>query len=192
MMCESDLIAKSARVNGAVKTPPWLFPEALPREASVTADWTLNGQPLISGVVVKEVRPVLTGYGHLVEVWREDWELDQSAVRQVFQSVLAPGQVSAWHAHAVTTDRLYVNQGRMRVVLYDQRPESPTCGLLNQFLVGALRPALIVIPPQVWHGIANLDETPSSILNLVDEAYHYEQPDHWSLPQQSERIPFRW
>lgn len=171
---------------------PWCFPGATPRPESVTADWEWVGKPLIQGVQVKEVKNVPTGYGVLNEVWREDWGLDPFPVRQVFQGTFEPGQLSAWHAHAVTTDRLFVTSGRMRIVLYDARPESPTFGLLNEITLGSLRPGLVIVPPQVWHGVKNVGSSLASLLNLVDEAYSYREPDHWSVPSDSPSIPYLW
>jgi dTDP-4-dehydrorhamnose 3,5-epimerase len=42
----------------------------------------------------------------------------------------------------------------------------------------------------VWHGLKTLGATPSLILNLVDRAYSYENPDHWRLPPDTPEIPF--
>lgn len=171
---------------------PWSFPEAVAREESVTPDWERVGQATIAGVVVKQVKNVPTGYGHLVELWREDWALDPFNVRQVFQATLAPGKISAWHAHAVTTDRLFVSSGMMQIVLFDSRPDSPTRGIVNAFTFGALRPALVIVPPRVWHGVKNVHHEASTLTNLVDEAYSYTGPDHWALPADSPRIPHTW
>jgi dTDP-4-dehydrorhamnose 3,5-epimerase len=113
-------------------------------------------------------------------------------VDQVFQSILEPGGISGWHAHAVTTDRLFVGAGRMRIVLYDSRKSSPTFGMLNEFRAGTARPALIVIPPQVWHAVENVSSVPALLINAVDQAYRYESPDHYRLPLETEQIPYRF
>ena len=168
----------------------WLQPKQ--DAQTIDGEWRAIGRPLIAGVQVKEMRHVPTGYGYLTEIWRRDWGLDDVAVDQVFQSTLAPGGVSAWHAHAETTDRLSVNQGLIRVVLYDARRSSPTFGLVNELQLGTIRPGLIVIPPRVWHGVQNADAAPSSLLNLVDRAYRYEGPDHWRLPPDTSEIPYRF
>jgi dTDP-4-dehydrorhamnose 3,5-epimerase len=55
-----------------------------------------------------------------------------------------------------------------------------------------VRPALVTIPPRVWHAVRNLSSTPSMMLNLTDRAYSYEDPDHWRLPADTDRIPFRF
>jgi dTDP-4-dehydrorhamnose 3,5-epimerase len=157
----------------------------------VRADWTPL-QDLIEGVRVHEVRSVMRAGKVLTEVYRQDWGLDAAPVGQVFQVRLAPGGVSAWHAHRNTVDRLFVNDGMMRVVLYDARPDSSTTGWLNEFAFGLERPALVVVPPGVWHGLQNLSHQVSSVLNLVDHAYAYEDPDHWRLPEDTRQIPYRF
>jgi dTDP-4-dehydrorhamnose 3,5-epimerase len=110
----------------------------------------------------------------------------------VFQVVLEPGALSAWHTHAVTTDRLFVSNGMVRIALYDGREGSPTNGLVNEFRFGTIRPALLVVPPRVWHGVENIGSSQAFLLNLVDRAYDYEDPDHWRVPATSDQIPFRF
>ena len=158
----------------------------------ITRDWQFVNQRLIHGVCIKQVENVMTGYGALTEIYRKDWALDEGAVDQVFQSLLEPGGISGWHAHAVTTDRLFVGVGRMRIVLYDSRKSSPTFGLVNEFRSGSARPSLVVIPPQVWHAVENISGVPALIINAVDKAYLYESPDHYRLPFETYQIPFRF
>jgi dTDP-4-dehydrorhamnose 3,5-epimerase len=159
---------------------------------SITADWQPI-QPLIDGVEVREVKNVVRpSGGWLTEIWRRDWELDDLGIDQVFQSVLQPGQISGWHVHRVTTDRIFVNQGLIKIVLFDARKGSSTRGAVNVRCQGEQRPALVVVPPGVWHGVQNVDCRPSALLNLVDKAYSYEQPDHYRLPLDSPEIPYRF
>jgi len=49
---------------------------------------------------------------------------------------------------------------------------------------------LIVIPPKVWHGVQNYGSEISVLLNAVDLAYQYDDPDHWRIPPDSKEIPF--
>jgi dTDP-4-dehydrorhamnose 3,5-epimerase len=156
---------------------------------SIAADWVVPRE-LIDGVVLKEVRNVPKENGLLTEIFRAEWDLGVAAVDQIFQVTLFPRQISAWHSHRETTDRLFVNHGQMKIVLYDARPGSVTEGLVNEFLLGAWRPGLVVVPPDVWHGIQNLHHEPSTILNVVDRAYRYEDPDHWRVPADSAEIPY--
>jgi dTDP-4-dehydrorhamnose 3,5-epimerase len=157
----------------------------------VRSDW-LPAQTLLDGVKVMEVRNVSKRDGLLTEVFRTDWKIDDGGVDQVFQVVLGPGEVSAWHVHRATRDRLFVNHGSVRIVLYDARRASPTHGGINQFQFGSHRPALVLVPPGVWHGLQNLRDEESLVLNMVDRAYSYEDPDHWRLPPDSAVIPYEF
>ena len=170
----------------------WLLLNSTKDRQTITADWRPVHPALIDGLVVREVRNVIKGNGCLTEVYRAEWRLDEQPVDQVFQVTLEPGAISAWHAHEHTTDRLFVNHGLVRIVVYDARQGSPTAGQVNEFRFGTLRPALVVIPPKVWHGVQNLTHYPSSVLNLVDRAYCYEDPDHWRLAHDSPRVPYSW
>ena len=158
-------------------------------ERSIASDWEPLRE-LIAGVKVKEVKNVPKENGFLTEIFRTDWGLDRGEVSQVFQVNLFPAAVSAWHAHQFSTDRLFAGYGLMKVVLFDARTASPTHKLVNEFRVGLVRPTLIVVPPGVWHGVQNISKEPGSLINLVDRAYAYEDPDHWRLPADSPEIPY--
>jgi dTDP-4-dehydrorhamnose 3,5-epimerase len=174
-------------IRADTHAPP--LPGATKDEQSVTADWTVL-QETIEGVQLIEVRNVIANSGHTTEVLRRDWFGGAVEIDQVFQVTLGPHGISAWHVHMDTTDRLFVNAGHVKIVLFDSRPESPTRGLVNEFRLGERRPGLVIIPPGVWHGVQNLQATESRVLNLVDVAYEYEDPDHWRLPADTAEIPY--
>lgn len=159
---------------------------------SITAAWQPSKAELIEGVQVKEVKNVMKNNGILTEIYRKDWLLDTLPVEQIFQVLLEAGAISAWHAHEKATDRLFVASGMIQIVLFDARKNSSTYGKLNVFRFGASRPALVTVPPQVWHGVQNISSQPALLLNAVDQAYQYEDPDHWRIPQDDPQIPFEF
>ncbi|MGE3958720.1 MAG: cupin domain-containing protein [Vicinamibacterales bacterium] len=168
----------------------WLLPDAIRDPQTITAQWDPLRGRLIDGLRIREVRAVPKGNGRLTEIFRRDWQLDALPVDQVFEVELLPGGISAWHAHEHTTDRLFVASGAARIVLYDARPGSPTHGVVNELKFGEHRPALVLVPPRVWHGVQNIGSAPARILNLVDRAYCYESPDHWRIPSDSPHVPY--
>lgn len=159
---------------------------------SITAEW-IHLQDFIDNVQLREVKNVIKGGGGvLTEVFRADWSIDDKPVDQVFQNLLQPGEISGWHAHQFTQDRIFVNWGNLKIVLYDARTDSSTHGKINEFALGQFRPGLLLIPPGVWHAVKNIDEKAGSLLNLVDRAYSYESPDHWRLSVINDQIPYRF
>lgn len=162
------------------------------RDAQIS---TRDGQSLqrtIEGVSAHAGLSVPYDRGVLTEMYRPDWDPSGSPVSHVHQVRMFPGIISAWHVHHRTTDRLYVNLGHMRVVLFDSRPGSPTRGTVNEFFVGEARSSLVVVPAGVWHGLQNLGGSDCLYLNFASEPYNYEEPDHSRLPWDSPEIPYRW
>lgn len=175
-------------------TPPpnWQIQVAHKDQQSVTRDGQPFARTLIDGVVAREVPNMLKGNGVLTEIFRRDWFDNPRTIDQVFQSIIFPGGISAWHAHALTTDQLFAACGSVHIVLYDARVDSATYGRINEFRIGAYRQALIVVPPGVWHGVRNFGPDNAILLNLVDRAYEYESPDHWRLPIDNDHIPYKF
>lgn len=171
------------------RSPELLF-TGLKDRRLVTPDWQPSDPVPIDGVAVKGITSVYAENGILTEIYRQDWQIDDLPVAQVFQKLLYPGNFSAWHMHRHTTDRLFCALGRVKIVLFDGRAESPTARAIAEYRVGAERPALLVVPPGVWHGVLCLGHDPALVINAVDAAYSYDDPDHWRLPADTPLIPY--
>lgn len=157
----------------------------------VTRDWQLLGNG-IDGVVSREVRHVVRDHGVITENYRTEWDPTGLPLVQVYQSRLFPGALGAWSCHAKAIDRLFVNQGHVKIVLFDGREDSPTANQLMEIYVGDARPTFLVVPPGVWHGLRNLGPADALMLNFPTAAYNYEDPDHYRLPWNTDQIPYDW
>lgn len=146
----------------------------------------------IDGVVAREVLHVPRDHGVITETYRAEWDPTGLPVVHVYQSRLLPGAIGAWSCHTKTFDRLFCNQGHLKVVLFDGREESRTFGRVYELFVGDARPTFIVLPTGIWHGLQNLGTNDALVLNYPTRAYDYEDPDHWRLPYNTEQIPYTW
>jgi dTDP-4-dehydrorhamnose 3,5-epimerase len=156
-----------------------------------TPEWQILREP-IAGVHAREVLHVPRDHGIITEMYRPEWDPSGLPVVHAYQSRLFPGAIGAWSCHAVNIDRLFVNQGLVKVVLYDGREDSPTHGRINELLVGDARPTFVVLPPGIWHGLQNLGVIDALVINFPSNAYDYADPDHWRLPLETSAIPYRW
>ena len=168
-----------------------MLPGAKKDPQLITSDWH-KVEELIEGVSVREVRHVPRDHGVITEVFRPEWDPTGLPVVHIYQSRLYPGALGAWSCHAHTTDRLFVNQGNIKVVLYDGREGSKTSGMVNELYAGDARPFLVVLPPGVWHGLQNLGSQEALVLNMPTNSYNYEDPDHYRLPYDTLEIPYSW
>ena len=66
--------------------------------------------------------------GEVTEVYRPAWGVHPDPLVYVYQTTLRPGAIKGWVVHEQQDDRLFLNLGVMRWVLYDARAGSPTQG----------------------------------------------------------------
>ncbi len=168
-----------------------MLPGARKDTQLVTKEWE-KIEEQIDGVVVREVRHVPRDHGVITEIFRPEWDPTGLPIVHIYQSRLFPGAIGAWSCHAKTVDRLFVNQGHLKVVFFDGREESPTYRRVVELHSGDARPAFIVLPTGVWHGLQNLGSSDALVINCPTKAYNYEDPDHYRLPFDSPEIPYSW
>lgn len=149
----------------------------------------------IDGVKLKPLKLIPDSRGFLMEYLRNDdgeFFNDELPFGQVYVTTCYPGVIKAWHAHRHQYDRFGCVYGMAKLVLYDQRAESPTRGLINEFVVGDLRPMLIVIPPGVQHGFTAVGESTAVMINVPTRVYDYEEPDEQRTDPHDNAIPYDW
>jgi len=146
---------------------------------------------MIEGVKTKPLRVIPDERGYLMEMLRSDDTLFQK-FGQVYVSVAYPGVVKGWHYHKRQTDYFTIVKGMMKVVLYDQRKESPTFGELTELFMGELNPVLLVIPPFVVHGMKAMGTEAGYLVNCPTEPYDYKNPDEYRIDPHGGEIPYNW
>jgi dTDP-4-dehydrorhamnose 3,5-epimerase len=157
----------------------------------VDEDWQFQNQP-IDGVVIREVKHVPRDHGVITEMYRSEWDPTGLPVLHSYQSRLFPGAIGAWSCHARSIDRLFVNQGHVKLVLFDGREDSPTYRQVSEVHCGDVRPMFVIVPTGIWHGLQNLGTNDALMINFPTSAYDYRDPDHYRLPWDSKQIPYRW
>ncbi|MGE9986494.1 dTDP-4-dehydrorhamnose 3,5-epimerase family protein [Desulfovibrio sp. SGI.169] len=110
---------------------------------------------------------------------------------EIYFSEVLPGAVKAWKRHRRQTQLFAVPRGLLAIVLYDDRPASPTCGALCELALG--RPehyGLLRIPPGVWYGFTALGEETALICNCADIPHDPAEGER--RPPDDAGIPYRW
>jgi dTDP-4-dehydrorhamnose 3,5-epimerase len=148
---------------------------------------------LIAGIEIKELKKRSDERGLLCELQRKDWEIFEEYAMTYF-SISYPGVVRAWHRHPKKkqNDFMCVIQGMAKVVVYDQRKDSVTKGLINEFIIGEDNPLLLKIPGECWHGFKAIGIKPVVLINFPTKLYNYENPDEERLPPDTKKIPYNW
>ena len=146
---------------------------------------------LIDGVRTKQLKVIPDSRGRLMEMVRCDDEIF-AGFGQVYLTTTLPGVVKGWHLHKEQTDNVVCVHGMIRLGLYDDRQDSPTYGLVNEFHLGIHNPLLVQIPPLVYHGWKCSSTGEALIINTVTKPYNYSDPDEYRLDAHDNHIPFDW
>ena len=146
---------------------------------------------LIEGVTIKNLKPILDERGYLQECFRSDWPIFKK-FGQTYITVAFPNVVKAWHSHRIQTDNMICIVGNAKLVLYDNRNESSTYKVINEFFFGEKNPNLITIPPNIWHGFKAMGSKKIMVLNVPTELYNYDEPDEYRLPYNTDEIDYDW
>ena len=76
--------------------------------------------------------------------------------------------------------------------MFDNREGSPTQGDILELFVGEHRPRLVHVPKGVLHGWKCIGQEEAIVINCVTEPYHYDDPDEFRLPYDSDEVPYEW
>jgi dTDP-4-dehydrorhamnose 3,5-epimerase len=147
--------------------------------------------PPIHDVVIKKLVTHADDRGYFREVLRDDDNLlkrfGQTAVTKSY-----PGVIKAFHWHQDQDDLWYIVDGMARIVLYDRRPDSPTCGATQVIYAGEDNPVLVLIPAGLAHGYQVLGNKPVILFYHVTQSYNPARPDEYRIPYDDPHIGFDW
>lgn len=144
---------------------------------------------MIEGVSIIPLRQIPDERGKIMHMLRcTDPHFDRFG--EIYFSGVYPGAIKAWHIHTRMTLNYAVPLGMIKLVLYDDRPDSPTRGELNEFFVGESNFALVKIPPKLWNGFKGVGVTPALVANCASEPH--DPAEILRMDPFSSAIPYDW
>jgi dTDP-4-dehydrorhamnose 3,5-epimerase len=127
----------------------------------------------ILGVVVTPLARNSDTRGCLVETFRTDTLPEGLMPAMSYLSLTQPGVARGPHEHREQTDIFaFPGPGNFKIVLWDNRDNSPTAGKKMVVLGGADNPLSVIVPPGVVHAYRNLSRAESGlVLNYPNRLY---------------------
>lgn len=134
-------------------------------------------QTAISGVVVVPLRRIPDDRGSIFHMLRaDDPHFDRFG--EIYFSSVYPGVVKAWHRHRDMTLNYAVPVGMIKLVLYDDRPGSPSHGTLAELYLGQLDYKLVQIPKMVWNGFMGLGTEAALVANCATHPHQRDEIEY--------------
>jgi len=146
-------------------------------------------ESLISGVKISPLKQILDERGKIMHMLRSDSPAFKS-FGEIYFSVVEPGAIKAWHVHKEMTLNYAVPFGKIKLVLYDGREDSPTYKKLQEIYLGPENYFLVTIPPFVWNGFKGVAQLPSIVANCSDIPHSPTEIER--MDPLTDKIPYKW
>lgn len=143
---------------------------------------------MIDGVRLSPLRQIVDERGKIMHMLRAD-AAHFEKFGEIYFSVVHRGAIKAWHIHKEMTLNYAVPVGKIKMVLYDDRPESPTQGVIMEIFLGPDNYQLVTVPPMVWNGFKGIAED-SLVANCATTPHCSEEIER--LDPFSKEIPYDW
>jgi dTDP-4-dehydrorhamnose 3,5-epimerase len=147
------------------------------------------GDAKIEGVAVQKLAQIADDRGKVMHMLRADSPIF-TRFGEVYFSMVNPGAVKAWKKHLEMTQHFAVPVGGIRLVLYDDRADSPSAGRVEVLEIGEDNYCLVKIPPLVWYGFEGISSTPALIANCTDLPHDNNEVER--LDSHDKKIPYDW
>jgi dTDP-4-dehydrorhamnose 3,5-epimerase len=160
------------------------------RDTRTTHD---DGTPIHELPVGTELRDIVTptdDRGTVFELLDDRTRLAGAPIVFSYCFTIRPGVIKGWGLHERHEDRYALMFGELEVVLYDEREDSPTRGLVSKVVLSEHRRQALVIPRGVWHADRNIGARDAVVVNFPTISYDRDAPDKLRLPLDSPRIPY--
>jgi dTDP-4-dehydrorhamnose 3,5-epimerase len=154
---------------------------------------TRDGEPvarLTDGVRIRLMKTQADARGSVIELFDLRWGWHAEPMVFAYAFTIHPGIVKGWNLHREHEDRYALIQGTIELVLFDPRPESPTCGQVCRIVLSEHNRSLVNIPRNVWHADHNIGTTDATVVNFPTSPYDHANPDKYRLPLNTDLIPF--
>lgn len=109
---------------------------------------------------------------------------------EIYFSCVNPGAIKAWHIHEKMTLNYACISGMIKLVLYDDRKDSATNGIVQEIFIGDSNYQLVTIPANIWNGFKGISTKVSIVANcstIAHDPYEIRRLD----PIKND-IPYDW
>jgi dTDP-4-dehydrorhamnose 3,5-epimerase len=145
---------------------------------------------LIEGIIITPLKQIADNRGAVFHVLRNDAN-HFTQFGEVYISKVNPGVIKAWKYHKEMTQNFCVSHGELKLVVFDDRNDSETYGLINEFLLDSDQNYnLITLPPKIWYGFKCLSKEHCLLLNVADMVH--DQTESISKDFKENIIPYKW
>lgn len=147
---------------------------------------------MINDVVITPLQQMHDERGKVMHMLRND-DVHFIDFGEMYFSCVYPQAIKGWHIHQKMTLNYAVVHGTIKFVLYDDREDSSTKGVIHEIFMGPDNYCLVTVPPKIWNGFKGLGNEMSIVANCASIPHNPMDPDEIDrLDPSSNIIPYDW
>lgn len=155
----------------------------------MTEEKAMAKRGAIDGVLVLPLKQIADERGKIMHMLRADQPHFQG-FGEIYFATAYPGVIKGWHLHRRQTQNYCVIDGMIKLVIFDQRADSPTRGVLQELFIGEDNYVLVRIPPGLLNGWKAIGEKRALLANCASEPHDPTEMER--LDPFDSSIPYKW
>lgn len=144
-------------------------------------------QVTIEGVIVTPLKKIYHPQGNVFHGMKKS-EPGYVKFAEAYFSTIIKGEVKPWKKHVTMTLNLVVPVGKIRFVVFDDRPNSGTNGCFFDITISEENYCRLTVPPGVWMAFMGLGTKLNLLLNIAD----IEHDPNEVIRSELNDIPYSW
>lgn len=145
---------------------------------------------MIEGVIIKTLKKIADDRGNIMKM-QEANDSEFKGFGEIYFSTIYPGVVKGWHLHKNAILNYSVIKGMIKLVIFDDREDSPTKGIFQEIYLGDYNYCLVQIPKNVWNGFTCVGNNEAIVADLINVC-HKEDEMLRMDPHNNEVIKYNW
>jgi dTDP-4-dehydrorhamnose 3,5-epimerase len=110
---------------------------------------------------------------------------------EAYYSKVYENVIKGWKCHSQIFQNFCVPYGRIKIVIYDNRPDSSTQGIIEEIILDeAANYSLLSMPPDLWYAFKCESEGFSLLANIIN--LPHDPAESNNLPLDTKVIPYEW
>ena len=106
---------------------------------------------------------------------------------EAYFSSVGTNEIKGWKRHKRMTLNLIVIVGEIEFTIYDNRPDSPSSGIIQKVRLSRENYRRLTLPPDVWFAFKGISFAENILLDIINEEHCPEEAE--TLPLETFNIP---
>ena len=144
---------------------------------------------MIDGVKINKKKQIIDKRGKIMHMLRVD---DKELIKfgEIYFSYTYPGAIKAWHRHKEMTLTYAAVSGKIKLVLFDDRKNSPSKGKLEEIFLSDEDYFTVTVPPLIWNGFKSIENKSAIVANCTDTPHSENEIERRKYNDPN--IPYNW